>query len=121
MRRAVLLPLLLAISASAFAATGLDIDKVAVLNSAAPVNRAAPSGRANNVLEVVKISPEAAYVRTRLEFGTGVCAVSGLARVDGDALLLKANGLDEGRCELRIQFGEKIVFKDKGFQCSQNW
>ena len=44
--------------------------------------------QSEDILEIVKVSPTAAYVRTHLEFFNGhVCNIWGVAKVEGDALV----------------------------------
>jgi len=109
---------LVLLSIPAFAAVSLDINSVAGLYTDAPPNKETDSGKANNVLEVVKLSPTTAYVRTHLEVRTAICSYWGVMRTDGDTLAGK--DANNPKCELRLHFsGGKVTFEDKDFRCRQ--
>ena len=117
MRKSILgLVALAAAPMAVLAAPALDIDSVAGLYSAAPANAATDSGNASDVLEVVKLSPTTAYVRTHLEINDAVCAFWGVMHIDGDTLIGKDANLPT--CELRLHFlGGKVRFEDREHYC----
>jgi hypothetical protein len=75
---------------------------------------------AENVLEIVKVRRDRAYVRTQLYFNNGhQCALNGLASVLGDNLVLKQIDDPSGDvCELMLSVeGGRIVFHDRDNMC----
>jgi hypothetical protein len=107
---------LAAVPMTVFAAPGLDIDSVAGLYNSAPSNRETDSGKANDVLEVVKLSPTTAYVRTHLEVDDAICSFWGVMHTDGDELVGKDANLP--KCELRLHFSTgKVTFEDRDHYC----
>jgi hypothetical protein len=117
MRKAALgLVALAAIPIAVLAEPALDIDSVAGLYSNAPPNHATDSGKANNVLEVVKLSPSTAYVRTHLEINDAICGFWGIMRTDGDMLAGKDAG--DPKCQLRLHFSSsKVTLDDRDGRC----
>jgi len=82
--------------------------------------------RSEDVLEIVKISPREAYIRTRLLFDNGhSCATSGIARVEGGALvyhqpITEYHGQQAmpGMCALSLSLsGGRLVFADRDGKC----
>ena len=63
--------------------------------------------QSENILEIVKVSPSAAYVRTHLEFFNGhVCNIWGVAKVEGDALVYHGETNSQGKaCMLSVKIG----------------
>jgi hypothetical protein len=101
-----------------FAAPVLNIDSVAGLYTAAPPNNTTDSGKANNVLEVVKLSPSTAYVRTHLEINDAICGFWGVMRPDGDTLV--GRDANNPKCELRLHFSrDKVTFEDQDGLCKE--
>ena len=60
----------------------------------------------DDVVEIVPVAPEAAYVRASLQFFNGdSCDVSGVARAEGDALVYRQSATPLGggeKCVLRV-------------------
>lgn len=77
---------------------------------------------ADNIVEVVPIDVQHAYARISLEFANGhQCALSGVARAEGKALVYHepANGVAEGRCRLSITHeGATLLLDDGDGSCS---
>lgn len=74
-----------------------------------------------DILEIVKVSPRAAYIRTHLDFYNGhICALNGIALVEGDSLIYREppGTAGAGQCRLRIQVTrDKLVFDDGDRSC----
>jgi hypothetical protein len=73
-----------------------------------------------DVLEIVKVSPREAYVRTHLEFYNGhTCAIFGIAKLEGDTLTYRPHDPAQGKqCILTLQRkGDSIVFGDADHAC----
>ena len=100
----------------------LDLDAVAGV-----YRKNFPSGlvsgekyRAENILEIVKVSPTSAYFRTRLEFFNGhSCMIWGVADVEGTALVYHGRPNAEGKpCVLSLKFTRgRVAFEDKDAAC----
>ena len=74
-----------------------------------------------DILEIVKITPTTAYVRTHLEFFNGhVCNIWGVADVEGDALVYHGETNSQGnRCVLSVKVaGGKVTLNDKDGACA---
>jgi len=100
-----------------------DIDKLAGVYKKTFKN-ALVSGekyQSENILEIVKVSPKAAYIRTHLEFSNGhLCDIWGLAKLEGDALVYrgKTNSQDK-QCVLSVKAADgKVAFEDKEGACA---
>jgi hypothetical protein len=127
---------LLLASIPALAASTLSIDDVAgvykrrheIAMHAEPASRE----QAENILEVVKVSPREAYVRVRLIFDNGhLCSLYGIANVEGSALVYRkpdtisvfaGRGKPfrsvETECILSLKRdGNRLVFDDKDDVC----
>ena len=77
-----------------------------------------------NVLEIVKVSPHEAYIRTHLEFYNGhSCSIYGIAKLEGDTLVYRPHDNVAGRqCVLTLQRkGDRIVFGDVGYACKDTY
>lgn len=75
-----------------------------------------------NILEIVRLSPNAAYVRAHLEFYNGhLCAIHGVARDEGPELVYRTPSLSEPGakpCTLRLAIkGKALSLADNG-SCS---
>lgn len=74
----------------------------------------------DDVLEIVKLDPRRAYVRTRLNFYNGhECSIFGIAHAERDALVYRErepNG-EGGHCVLRISATRGGVRLDDGGSC----
>jgi hypothetical protein len=75
-----------------------------------------------DILEVVRLTPATAYLRTRLNFANGhQCSMYGVARVEGQALVYRrpiAAGAQP--CVLTLRFaGGQVQFDDQGDQCRE--
>jgi hypothetical protein len=75
-----------------------------------------------DVLEIVPLSSDRAYVRLRLNFYNGhLCALSGVAHVQDKALVYRpvAPAIN-GPCELRLEASsDKITFADRDDHCRE--
>jgi hypothetical protein len=74
-----------------------------------------------DILEIVKVSPTSVYVRANLEFFNGhQCAINGVAKADGDALVYRGETNAQGKqCLLSVKVsGGKIVLDDKDGACA---
>jgi hypothetical protein len=77
--------------------------------------------QSENILEIVKVSPKAAYIRTHLEFFNGhVCDISGVAKLEGDALVYRGETNSQGKqCVLSVNAaGGKVTLEDKEGACA---
>ena len=77
--------------------------------------------QSENILEIVKVSPTAAYVRTHLEFFNGhICNIWGVAKVEGDALVYRGETNSQGKqCLLSVKLqGGKVTLDDKDGACA---
>jgi hypothetical protein len=116
----------LAIAIPSSAATKVDVDALAGLY----VQR---DGASEDVLEIVKVTPSAAYVRARLLFDNGhICSFHGLAKVQGASLVYTAAVMHPvwvsetrslktvpGTCRLTLTPDDKqIVFGDQDDVCT---
>ena len=73
-----------------------------------------------DILEVVRLTPATAYIRTRLEFANGhQCGMHGVARVEGAALVYRRPPeAGQPPCVLSLTFsGGQVTFGDAGDQC----
>jgi hypothetical protein len=102
------------------AADGADLDpgRVAGVYIRGFMNGNMEGGKywSDDVLEIVKLSPNAAYFRTYLEFFNGHrCAIWGVAEVTGQSLVYRN---PETQCELHLDVADgKIAFDDKDGHC----
>jgi hypothetical protein len=77
--------------------------------------------QSEDILEIVKISPASAYVRTHLEFFNGhVCNIWGVAKLEGDALVYHGETNSQGKqCLLSIRVqADKVTLDDKDGACA---
>lgn len=76
------------------------------------------SYQAENVLEVVRLSPTTAYVRTKLSFANGhECAMWGVAERQGDALVVTRPpepATPQCRLTLRVRNGQLVLADPEG-------
>jgi hypothetical protein len=75
-----------------------------------------------DVPEIVGVARDAAYVRTHLDFYNGhICAISGVARVEGPDLVYRTPAHDaEGKpaeCALHISRGKGVISLADDFSC----
>jgi hypothetical protein len=114
--------LLTAVSTLAFAAN-VNIDALAGVYKKTFQNGNIDGGkyRSEDILEIVKISPTTAYVRTHLEFFNGhVCNIWGVAKVEGDALVYHGGTNSQGKpclLSVKVQAG-KVTLDDKDGACA---
>lgn len=73
-----------------------------------------------NVLEIVKITDGSAYFRTHLDFYNGhVCALSGVADLEGDRLVYRRSN-DKSGCVLTLTFSDQgVSFEDRERRCQE--
>ena len=77
--------------------------------------------QSEDILEIVKVSPDTAYVRTHLEFFNGhVCNIWGVARIEGDALVYRGPNNIEGKpCVLSVKaVGGEVTLFDEHDACT---
>lgn len=123
MRTLGLLAAAAAMATTAFAAARLDLDSIAGVYKERFKNGLVTGEEyeSENVVEVVKVSPTTAYVRADLEFYNGhQCAIRGIAKLEGDALVYRPAERIEGfgPCELGVSVKDgKLAFSDKDGEC----
>jgi hypothetical protein len=118
----------LAIVAASFAAmpghaASLDIDGLAGVYKSQFKNGNIDGGKyqSEDILEIVKISPTAAYVKAHLEFFNGhVCNIKGVADAEGGALVYHGPNNIEGKpCQLSVKLVHgKVTLDDKDGHCA---
>lgn len=77
--------------------------------------------QSEDILEIMKVTPSAAYVRTHLEFFNGhICNIWGVANVEGDALVYHGETNSKGKqCLLSVRSkGGKVTLGDKDGACA---
>lgn len=77
--------------------------------------------QSEDILEIVKVSPATAYVKTHLEFFNGhVCNIRGIADLEAGALTYHGPDNIEGKpCELSVKIvGGKVTLNDKEGHCA---
>jgi hypothetical protein len=114
--------LCVAVSAPACAAD-IDIDNVAGVYKKTLKNGNIDGGKyqSEDILEIAKISPTTAYVRTHLEFFNGhICNIWGIAQVEGGALVYHGETNSQGnKCALSVKVAAgKITLEDKEGACA---
>jgi hypothetical protein len=120
-RRSLVAAAFLAAASSLACAT--DVDTVAGVYKKSFPNGNIDGGKyqSEDILEIVKVSPTAAYVRTHLEFFNGhVCNIWGVANAEGDALVYHGGKNVEGKqClfSVKAQAG-KVTLDDKDGACA---
>ena len=118
---AVLVTATLALAAPVFAAA-MNIDAIAGVYKTSFMN-ADTSGakfRSDDTLEIVKVSRNTVFFRTHLEFFNGhQCEISGIARLEHDALIYRGETNAEGqRCMLTLRATKRpIIFEDPHGAC----
>jgi len=99
-------------------AADLDLDRVAGVYIEGFMNGNMEGGKywSDDILEIVKLSPNTAYFRTYLAFFNGhQCAIWGVAEVTGQSLVYRNS---ETQCELHLDAADgKITFYDKDGYC----
>ena len=75
--------------------------------------------RSEDVVEIVKVSDTDAYVRAHLEFFNGhTCAIHGVAKEEGDALVYRPHQDYGEQCALTLRAANgKLVFSDPSGNC----
>lgn len=121
-RSAILTAVLFAAAANppAFAA---DVDALAGVykSSFKNGNISGDKYQSEDILEIVKVSPAAAYVRTHIEFFNGhVCNMWGVAKAEGGTLVFRGETNSQGKqCVLSVKAaGSKVVLDDKEGACA---
>lgn len=110
--------LLAGVATSAFADAPLDLDSIAGVYKHDFTNGdiQGDTYRSEDILEIVALSPERAYVRVHLEFFNGhECGIYGIAEREGNALVYHDSQKDVygHLCVLKIVKTDKaIVFKE---------
>src|SRR6202012_1578568 len=124
MKRIVSLIAALCVATIAVAAPSLDIDKIAGVYKSQFKNGniSGDSYDSEDILEIVKVTADSAYVRAHLEFFNGhVCDISGVAKIEGDALVYRAHekNVQGDLCVLRLRIKDgKLVFDDENGHCT---
>lgn len=117
-----LLLILCAPNAEVNAAENLDLDTVSGVYKDRFKNGdvAGNKFQSENILEIVKLSPDTTYFRTHLEFFNGhICGLWGVAERKDNALIYKSTA--HSSCEFKITFGkDKIALGDENGQCRQD-
>ena len=108
------------------AAGGIDIDRVSGLYVHKFTEHMADgetSYPAVDSLRIVRHTRDSAYFETFLSFANGhSCELSGIAKVEGDALVYREDDRAGRACEFRMRVMRgKIVFEDKDFGCSSQY
>ncbi len=117
------LTLVLAGTASAASIGGRpDLDRLAGVYK----HRAAPglsqkTGRAGaDILEIVKLSEQTAYMRVHTEDGEHICGFHGVADMTQDALVYTGVRNDGSSCTLKLRSSrDGVVLDDVGGSCSR--
>ena len=114
----------LAVAVSTLAlAANVDIDALAGVYKKSFPNGNIDGGKyqSEDILEIVKVSPTTAYVRTHLEFFNGhVCNIWGVANAEGDALVYHGGTNLQGKAcllSVKVQAG-KVTLDDKDGACA---
>ena len=74
-----------------------------------------------DILEIVKVSPKTAYIRTHLEFFNGhVCNIQGVADVEDSALVYHGPDNIEGKpCQLSVRLVRgRVTLEDQEGHCA---
>ena len=84
-----------------------------------PYNIEGGKYQSEDVLEIVKVRPDQAYVRVHLLFFNGhQCSVYGIAKVEGDELVYRTRRYNDQMCVLTLRRnGNRVVFGDKDSAC----
>ena len=111
------------IAASPSMAQNLDIGKIAGVYKSPFKNGNIDGDKyvSEDILEIVRVSPTAAYVKTHLEFFNGhVCNIHGVADIERSALVYHGPDNVEGKpCELSVKIERgKITLNDKDGHCA---
>jgi hypothetical protein len=85
-----------------------------------------PPGQFNtveDVMEIVALPRGEAYLRLRTIFDNGhICALRGIARTEGDALVYRPHDNIQGKCVLTLQRkGDRLVFGDRDGACKYDF
>jgi hypothetical protein len=114
---------MLALSSPALAA-GVDIDSLAGVYKTQFKNGNIDGNKydSEDILEIVKVSPTAAYVRTHLEFFNGhVCNIWGVANAEDAALVYRARekNVQGNLCVLSVRLVRgRVTLEDKEGHCA---
>lgn len=104
-----------------FAAGRIDLDTIAGRYSRTLSHEMVdgPAFTADNILEIVKVSPNAAYVRADLFFANGhTCRIYGIARVENEVLVYRTPDDPGEECVFTIQrTGGRILLGDDRSAC----
>ena len=120
--------LALAVGASAILgslayAAGVNVDAVAGVYKQQFKNGLVSGEKydSEDILEIVKVSPTSAYIRTHLEFFNGhECNMLGVAKAEGNALVYRGETNSQGKqCVFSVKVsGGKITMDDKDGACA---
>jgi hypothetical protein len=114
---------LLAVVSTLAWAANVNVDTLAGVYKKSFQNGNIDGGKyqSEDILEIVKISPAAAYVRTHLEFFNGhICDIWGVAKLEGDALVYHGPTNSQGKpCLLSVKVKDgKVTLDDKDGACA---
>lgn len=118
-----LIAVLTVLSIPAMAVAALNLDTVAGVyknrHDIAVYSEGNARIKVEDVVEIVKIAPDKAYVRAGLYFTNGhECNLADIMRVEGYSLVLRTKTIGGENCELRLNAGGgKLVFGDKDGIC----
>ena len=112
-----------AFAPSAAFAASVKVDAVAGVYKKSFKNGNIDGGKyqSEDILEIVRIAPTKAYIRTHLEFFNGhVCDIWGVARAEGNALVYRGETNSQGnKCVLSVMSaGGKVTLNDKDGACA---
>lgn len=120
----VLFPILIAILLPIPAiAAGVNVDSLAGVYKHRFMDSTVDGHRyqAEDILELVRVTSNQVYMRMHLDFYNGhICSISGIANIEGGALVYRGKGEADG-CILSIRVeGNKLTFHDEGGVC-RDW
>jgi hypothetical protein len=119
MTRASLLGLLLLAAPALAGAVEIDAIQGAYHHAFANGDVQGDKFQGEDVLEVVKLSADTAYIRLHLDFFNGhMCSLWGVADLEGDTLVYRSKTIPG--CELTLSFGaDAVTFADRDGVCRQ--
>ena len=122
-RRALLLAVAGAVVGVPAMAADIDIDKIAGVYKKQFKNGNISGDKydSEDILEIVKVSPKTAYIRTHLEFFNGhVCNIQGVADVEDGALVYHGPDNIQGKpCQLSVRLVRgRVTLDDKEGHCA---
>jgi hypothetical protein len=102
-------------------AQSLDVDSVAGVYKHRFPNQLVTGEKymSEDVMEIVKLAPDRAYLRLALQFGNGhSCIFWGIAHASGESLVHRSKGRSGEGCELSLRSRDgKLILDDKDGHC----